>query len=142
MKWVIGGIILLLVLIMLAPQLNLRFNLLGALLIVGIGFLLPPSRRVSPAKSGSSSCPTSGIPVATLLLTCLVSFFVGWTAPPTLSRSLDRRDCLHRLLEWRHDLAGSQDRIPDRLDTEVSANRDSHRHPRVVPRDWADPDEA
>ena len=39
MKWVIGGIIALLVVIMIAPQLNLRFNLLGAFLIVAFGFL-------------------------------------------------------------------------------------------------------
>jgi len=30
MKWVMGGIIALLIVIMIAPQLNLRFNLLGA----------------------------------------------------------------------------------------------------------------
>ena len=46
MKLVIGGIIALLVLIMLAPQLNLHWNLLGALLIVGSDFSSSPSRRV------------------------------------------------------------------------------------------------
>jgi uncharacterized oligopeptide transporter (OPT) family protein len=40
MKWVIGGIIALLIVIMIAPQLNLRFNLLGAILSVAFGFLL------------------------------------------------------------------------------------------------------
>src|SRR5207253_11127612 len=30
---------------------------------------------------GSSSCPTSGMTVATLLLTCLVFLIVGWTGP-------------------------------------------------------------
>src|SRR5207253_10928557 len=39
MKVVIGGIIALLALIMLFPQLNLRFNLIGAILIVAFGFL-------------------------------------------------------------------------------------------------------
>jgi putative OPT family oligopeptide transporter len=82
MKWVIRGIILLLVLIMLAPQLNLRFNLLGALLIVGIGFLFTTVSSRLTGEVGSSSCPTSGITVATLLLTCLVFLIVGWTAPP------------------------------------------------------------
>ena len=82
MKWVIGGIILLLVLIMIAPQLNLRFNLLGALLIVGIGFLFTTVSSRLTGEVGSSSCPTSGITVATLLLTCLVFLIVGWTAPP------------------------------------------------------------
>ena len=82
MKWVIGGIISLLVLIMIAPQLNLRFNLLGALLIVGIGFLFTTVSSRLTGEVGSSSCPTSGITVATLLLTCLVFLIVGWTAPP------------------------------------------------------------
>ena len=82
MKWVIGGIILLLVLIMIAPQLNLRFNLLGALLIVGIGFLFTTVSSRLTGEVGSSSCPTSGMTVATLLLTCLVFLIVGWTAPP------------------------------------------------------------
>jgi putative OPT family oligopeptide transporter len=82
MKWVIGGIILLLVLIMIAPQLNLRFNLLGALLIVGIGFLFTTVSSRLTGEVGSSSCPTSGITVATLLLTCLCFLLVGWTAPP------------------------------------------------------------
>ncbi|MBA3962761.1 MAG: oligopeptide transporter, OPT family [Chthoniobacterales bacterium] len=82
MKWVIGGIILLLVLIMIAPQLNLRFNPLGALLIVGIGFLFTTVSSRLTGEVGSSSCPTSGITVATLLLTCLCFLLVGWTAPP------------------------------------------------------------
>src|SRR5262245_3086474 len=82
MKWVIGGIILLLLLIMIAPQLNLRFNLLGALLIVGIGFLFTTVSSRLTGEVGSSSCPTSGITVATLLLTCLAFLLVGWTAPP------------------------------------------------------------
>ncbi len=82
MKWVIGGIILLLVLIMLAPQLNLRFNLLGALLIVAIGFIFTTVSSRLTGEVGSSSCPTSGITVATLLLTCFIFLIIGWTAPP------------------------------------------------------------
>ena len=82
MKWVVGGVILLLVLIMLAPQLNLRFNLIGALLIVGIGFLFTTVSSRLTGEVGSSSCPTSGITVATLLLTCLIFLIIGWTAPP------------------------------------------------------------
>jgi len=77
-----GGIILLLVIIMLAPQLNLRFNLLGAFLIVAIGFVFTTVSSRLTGEVGSSSCPTSGITVATLLLTCLCFLLVGWTAPP------------------------------------------------------------
>ena len=67
---------------MIAPQLNLRFNLLGALLIVAIGFLFTTVSSRLTGEIGSSSCPTSGMTVATLLLTCLVFLIVGWTAPP------------------------------------------------------------
>ncbi len=82
MKWVIGGIIALLVVIMLAPQLNLRFNLLGALLIVAFGFLFVTVSSRLTGEIGSSSCPTSGMMIATLLLTCLIFLIIGWTAPP------------------------------------------------------------
>ena len=82
MKWVIGGIIALLIVIMIAPQLNLRFNLLGAILIVAFGFLFVTVSSRLTGEVGSSSCPTSGMMVATLLLTCLIFLIIGWTAPP------------------------------------------------------------
>src|SRR5205085_3841192 len=82
MKWVGGGIIALLVVMMIAPQLNLRFNLLGALLIVAFGFLFTLVSSRLTGEVGSSSCPTSGMMIATLLLTCLIFLAIGWTAPP------------------------------------------------------------
>jgi putative OPT family oligopeptide transporter len=82
MKWVVGGIIALLIVIMLAPQLNLRFNLLGAILIVAFGFLFVTVSSRLTGEVGSSSCPTSGMMIATLLLTCLIFLVIGWTAPP------------------------------------------------------------
>src|SRR4051812_48675279 len=82
MKWVVGGIIALLIVMMIAPQLNLRFNLLGALLIVGFGFLFVLVSSRLTGEVGSSSCPTSGMTIATVLLTCLVFLLIGWTAPP------------------------------------------------------------
>jgi putative OPT family oligopeptide transporter len=82
MKFVVGGIILLLVAIMLAPQLNLQGNLLGAVLIVGFGFLFVTVSSRLTGEIGSSSNPISGMTVATLLLTCLVFLIIGWTAPP------------------------------------------------------------
>src|SRR5207245_11453643 len=52
MKFVMGGIIVLLLPIMLAPQVNLRFNLLGALLIVAFGFLfVTVSSRLTGERS-------------------------------------------------------------------------------------------
>jgi putative OPT family oligopeptide transporter len=82
MKFVIGGIVLLLLAIMIAPQLNLRGNLVGALLIVAFGFLFVTVSSRLTGEIGSSSNPISGMTVATLLLTCLVFLIIGWTAPP------------------------------------------------------------
>ena len=67
---------------MLAPQLNLRFNILGALLIVAFGFLFVTVSSRLTGEVGSSSNPISGMTVATLLLTCLVFLIIGWTTPP------------------------------------------------------------
>ncbi len=81
MKVVIGGCIALLLVIMIVPQLHLQWNLLGALLIVGFGFLFVTVSSRLTGEIGSSSNPISGMTVATLLLTCLIFLFVGWTGP-------------------------------------------------------------
>jgi putative OPT family oligopeptide transporter len=82
MKFVLGGIIFLMLAIMIAPQLNLRGNLIGAVLIVAFGFLFVTVSSRLTGEIGSSSNPISGMTVATLLLTCLVFLIIGWTAPP------------------------------------------------------------
>jgi putative OPT family oligopeptide transporter len=82
MKFVLGGIIFLLIAIMIAPQLNLQFNILGAILIIAFGFLFVTVSSRLTGEVGSSSNPISGMTVATLLLTCLVFLIIGWTAPP------------------------------------------------------------
>jgi uncharacterized oligopeptide transporter (OPT) family protein len=81
MKFVVGGIIALLLAIIIAPQLNLQWNLLGAFLIVAFGFLFTTVSSRLTGEIGSSSTPTSGMTVATLLLTCLVFLIVGWIGP-------------------------------------------------------------
>ena len=81
MKVVMGGIIVLIALIMLFPQLNLRFNLIGAILIVAFGFLFVTVSSRLTGEIGSSSNPISGMTVATLLLTCLIFLVIGWTGP-------------------------------------------------------------
>ncbi|MEP7248548.1 MAG: oligopeptide transporter, OPT family [Spartobacteria bacterium] len=81
MKIVIGGCIALLAVIMVVPQLHLQWNLLGALLIVAFGFLFVTVSSRLTGEIGSSSNPISGMTVATLLLTCLVFLFIGWTGP-------------------------------------------------------------
>ena len=81
MKFVVGGIFVLLAVIMLIPQLNLHWNILGALLIVAFGFLFVTVSSRLTGEIGSSSNPISGMTVATLLLTCLIFLIVGWTGP-------------------------------------------------------------
>ncbi len=79
MKWVIIGILALIIIITFAP--SLKMNLLGAILIVVFGFLFVTVSSRLTGEIGSSSNPISGMTVATLLLTCLVFLILGWTAP-------------------------------------------------------------
>src|SRR2546428_4026946 len=81
MKFVLAGIIALLALIMIFPQLNLRWNIIGALLIVAFGFLFVTVSSRLTGEIGSSSNPISGMTVATLLLTCLIFLLIHWTGP-------------------------------------------------------------
>lgn len=81
MKVVLGGSALLLLAIMIAPQLNLQGNVLGAVMIVAFGFLFVTVSSRLTGEIGSSSNPISGMTVATLLLTCLVFLIIGWTTP-------------------------------------------------------------
>jgi len=81
MRVVVIGCLAIIGVIMAVPQLNLRGNLLGAFLIVVFGFLFVTVSSRLTGEVGSSSTPTSGMTVATLLLACLVFLIVGWTAP-------------------------------------------------------------
>ncbi len=81
MRFVIIGCLAIIAVIMVVPQLHLQWNLLGALLIVIFGFIFVTVSSRLTGEIGSSSTPTSGMTVATLLLTCLVFLIVGWTAP-------------------------------------------------------------
>ncbi|HEY9283935.1 MAG TPA: oligopeptide transporter, OPT family [Pyrinomonadaceae bacterium] len=80
MKFVIGGIVVLVATILFFRALHM--NLLGALLIVAFGFLFVTVSSRLTGEVGSTSNPISGMTVATLLLTSLVFLIVGWTAPP------------------------------------------------------------
>jgi OPT family oligopeptide transporter len=80
MRFVLGGSIALIAMIMLAS--SLRMNLLGAVLIVVFGFLFVTVSSRLTGEIGSSSNPISGMTVATLLLTCLIFLALGWTGPP------------------------------------------------------------
>src|SRR6185436_20092937 len=74
----IGSAALVLAIVFARP---LHMNVLGASLIVVLGFLFVTVSSRLTGEIGSSSKPISGMTVATLLLTCLVFLMVGWTGP-------------------------------------------------------------
>lgn len=88
MKFVLAGIIALVAMIMIFPQLHLQGNILGALMIVGFGFLFVTVSSRLTGEIGSSSNPISGMTVATLLLTCFVFLVIGWTGPTSYVTAL------------------------------------------------------
>ena len=79
MKWVVVGMLALIVAISFIPTLKVGF--FGALLIVIFGFLFVTVSSRLTGEVGSSSNPISGMTVATLLFTCLIFLVIGWTAP-------------------------------------------------------------
>src|SRR5438477_5565002 len=79
--WVVGvGSAVLVIACMLAP--SLKINILGAVLILVLGFLFVTVSSRLTGEVGSSSNPISGMTVATLLITSLIFFALGWVTPP------------------------------------------------------------
>jgi putative OPT family oligopeptide transporter len=78
-KWVVIGILALIVVITFLPA--LKMNILGAILIIILGFLFVTVSSRLTGEIGSSSNPISGMTVATLLFTSLAFLLLGWTAP-------------------------------------------------------------
>ena len=76
MTVVLYGSIGLLVLIWLAPMLEIQF--IPALLIMLFGFFFVTVSSRITGEIGSSSNPISGMTVATLLITCLLFLAMGW----------------------------------------------------------------
>ena len=77
LKYVVIGVIALVVWIMSASSLHMNF--LGAVLLLLFGFLFVEVSSRLTGEIGSSSNPISGMVIATLLLTCLVFLALGWT---------------------------------------------------------------
>jgi len=61
----------------LVPQLHV--NLLAAILIIVFGFFFAVVSSRITGELGSSSCPISGMAIATLMGTCLIFVLLGWT---------------------------------------------------------------
>lgn len=78
-RFVALGLIVLMAGILFARPLHM--NLVGAALIVLVGFLFVTVSSRLTGEVGSTSNPISGMTVATLLVTCLVFLALGWTGP-------------------------------------------------------------
>ncbi|HZJ54709.1 MAG TPA: oligopeptide transporter, OPT family [Myxococcaceae bacterium] len=76
---VVGGSLLLLLVIWLAPPLHVNF--LSAVVILLAGFVFVTVSARITGEIGSSSNPISGMTVATLLATCFLYLLLGWTSP-------------------------------------------------------------
>jgi uncharacterized oligopeptide transporter (OPT) family protein len=75
--WVLVGSLVLAFGMTLLSQ--LRVNLLSAVLIVLFGFFFSVVASRITGELGSSSCPISGMAIATLMGTCLLFVVIGWT---------------------------------------------------------------
>ena len=79
--WVVGaGSLALVVTCALVP--SFKINVLGALLILVLGFLFVTVSSRLTGEVGSSSNPISGMTVATLLIVSLIFFALGWVSAP------------------------------------------------------------
>ena len=74
---VLVGCVLLALAMTLVPQ--LRVNLLCAFLIIVFGFFFSVVSSRITGELGSSSCPISGMAIATLMGTCALFLALGWT---------------------------------------------------------------
>jgi putative OPT family oligopeptide transporter len=79
--WVVGaGSLLIVVICALVP--SFKINVLGAFLVLVLGFLFTTVSSRLTGEVGSSSNPISGMTVATLLITSLTFLALGWVSAP------------------------------------------------------------
>jgi putative OPT family oligopeptide transporter len=79
--WVVGiGSAAIVIACALVP--SFKINILGAILILVLGFLFVTVSSRLTGEVGSSSNPISGMTVATLLITSLIFFAFGWVTAP------------------------------------------------------------
>jgi putative OPT family oligopeptide transporter len=79
--WIVGaGSLAIVVVCTLVP--SFKINVLGAVLLLVLGFLFVTVSSRLTGEVGSSSNPISGMTVATLLITSLIFLALGWVTPP------------------------------------------------------------
>jgi putative OPT family oligopeptide transporter len=77
MTWVVGGTVVLAIAMVALPQIGI--SVAGAILAVIFAFLFVSVSSRICGQIGASSNPISGMTVATVLLTSLIFYAVGWT---------------------------------------------------------------
>src|SRR5579872_6218561 len=77
MAWLIVGAIAIILLLWLLP--TLPMNLLTVVLLVVLGFFFVAVTSLTVGIVGSTSNPVSGMTITTLLVTCIIFVFLGWT---------------------------------------------------------------
>jgi len=77
--FVLAGSVLLALFLALVPKMPMQGNFLAAILVIIFGFLFVTVSSRITGLIGTSSNPISGMTIATLILTCLVFVFLGWT---------------------------------------------------------------
>jgi hypothetical protein len=137
LKWVALGVLGLVAAILVAHSLHM--NIVGALLIVLFGFMFVTVSSRLTGELGSSSNPISGMTVATLLLTCLISWCWGGRAG-LLRHRAPRWAASSAIagLQRRNDVTGPEDRLPARPQRpRAQAARDPWSAPLLPPWRWA-----
>ena len=77
LRWLIIGVVAIILALWLLPTLPL--NLFTVAMITIIGFFFVAVTSVTVGIVGSTSNPASGMTITTLLATCIVFVFLGWT---------------------------------------------------------------
>lgn len=77
LAWLVLGSLAAILFLWLLPI--FKMNLLTIILLVVLGFFFVAVTSITVGLIGSSSNPVSGMTITTLLLTCIIFVFLGWT---------------------------------------------------------------
>ena len=136
---VLVGSLLLALFLAVTPGMPMQWNFVAAILIVVFGFFFVTVSSRITGLIGNSSNPISGMTIATLIMTCTHLRRRRLARRRVCAdRARRRRGGLHRRVDRRSDLAGSEDRLSRRRDADPAADRAHHRRAGRVVRDRHD----